>query len=351
MTQRHKSICLFRGFRSVLLVAVVGLLTACAGSPPTKTSRSTPPGHPDLPWTGGRYYEDDGPGANVPHDIDRIADAVPREEPIHRATARSYKVFGVRYTPMTTREHFVEEGRASWYGRKFHGKRTANGEHYDMYAMSGAHKTLPLPSYVRVTNLGNGRSVVVRVNDRGPFHSGRIIDLSYAAALKLDYLRQGSARVRIETVLPGETPAPKPAPVMVEAHTPPTPMAETTAPAPAPAPEVATAAEVAAGPDPAAILDGAEVPEQTMAERPLAQTPAKSGVYLQLGAFRTRDGAQGLLDYVGRELGWIKDRLDVLAEADRYRLHAGPFPTADAAREVARRIADSLDLTPFVVTR
>ena len=348
MRQRQQSIRFIRWLRGALLVACAGLLAACAGTPPTQTGRSAPPGHPDLPWSGGRYYEDDGPGANVPQDIDRIADAVPRDEPIHSATTRPYAVFGVRYAPMTTRAPFVQEGRASWYGRKFHGNRTANGETYDMYAMSGAHKTLPLPSYVRVTNLGNGRSVVVRVNDRGPFHSGRIIDLSYAAALKLGYLRQGSARVRIEAVLPGEAPAPQP--VMVHADTAVPPSAQSM-PSPAAFEAASDAAQPAsAGLDPAAILDGAEtsVPPDDAAASAAATS---SGVYVQLGAFRTRDGADGLLNYVGSELGWIKDRLGVLAEADRYRLHAGPFPTADAAREVARRIADALDLNPFVVTR
>jgi rare lipoprotein A len=217
--------------------------------------------------------------------------------------------------------------------------------------MSGAHKTLPLPSYVRVTNLANGRSVVVRVNDRGPFHSGRIIDLSYAAALKLGYLRQGSARVRIETVFPGDVPEPQSTPATLEAA------AEPGANAPPTPPSVARqdasasaqpAPAASAGLDPGAILDGAEVPMPT-GETVVATLPP--GAYVQLGAFRTRDGAEGLLNTVGRELGWIKDRLAVLAEADRYRLHAGPFPTADAAREVARRIADSLNLTPFVVTR
>ncbi|QID16369.1 septal ring lytic transglycosylase RlpA family protein [Nitrogeniibacter mangrovi] len=339
--------------RAVGLAAVVLLLAACSSAPPRETARSAPPGHPDLPWSGGKYYEDDGPGAKVPEDIDRIADAVPRDEPIHVATSRPYSVFGEDYVPMTSRQPFVQEGRASWYGRKFNGKRTANGEIYDMYAMSAAHKTLPLPSYVRVTNLENGRSVIVRVNDRGPFHSSRIIDLSYAAAYKLGYLRQGSTRVRIETVRPGDEPAPVPAPaearpVMVEAPA---------APTPAPSTAVAQAADAVpttgATPDPAAILDGAPVPDAPTATAVAATTPeaAPRGVYVQLGAFRTRDNAEGFLGYVGRELGWLRDRLGVHADADRYRLSAGPYPSADAAREAARRIADALDLRPFVVVR
>lgn len=346
-----------RWMRLVISLVMVGLLAACSSAPPKQTSRSAPSGHPDLPWSGGKYYKDDGPGANVPHDIDQIADAVPRDEPIHRATTRPYSVFGVRYVPMSARDDFVQEGRASWYGRKFHGNRTANGETYDMYAMSGAHKTLPLPSYVRVTNLANGRQVVVRVNDRGPFHSGRIIDLSYAAAYKLGYLSQGSTRVRIELVLPGdEAPVPSPpAPIRVE--TPP--------PAPEPQPVVTTVAALEetvphagditpegmpplAAVDPADILDGKHSPRF---EAEPSVVPPAPGVYLQLGAFQTRDNAEGFLDYVGRNLDWLRGQLDVLADADHFRLHAGPYPNADAARDAARRISEALNLQPFVVTR
>jgi len=323
------------------MFALLVLMAACSTTPPQSTSRTAPDGHPQLPWSGGRYYQDDGPGAEVPHDIDQIADAQPRDEPIHRGTSRPYAVFGVSYTPLQARERFVQEGRASWYGRKFHGKQTATGEPYDMYAMTGAHKTLPLPSYVRVTNLENGRAVVVRVNDRGPFHSNRIIDLSYAAAYKLGYLQKGSTRVRVETVFPDDPLPVTPAPVVAAA-------------APAQMPEEATigtlaeAQDVVDAVDPAAILAGGEVPELM----PAAAEPAfPAGVYVQLGAFRSREKAEGLLDQVGRELGWLKAQLNVLAETDAYRLHAGPYPSADAARDVARRIANALDLTPFVVMR
>ena len=327
-----------QGLCRALAPALLALLAACSSTPPAPSGRSAPPGHPDLPWSGGRYYEDDGPGAQVPHDIDQIADAVPRDEPIHRGTSRPYSVFGVRYTPMSRRAPFVEEGRASWYGRKFHGKLTATGEPYDMYAMTGAHKTLPLPSYVRVTNLANGRTVVVRVNDRGPFHSGRIIDLSYAAAHKLGYLRDGSARVRIELVQPGDEPAPTPAVVTARAEPVPTPAAQVPVANDAAVPDDAL--------DPQAILDGAPVPGFDA-----GAASAVPGVYVQLGAFRTRDNAEGFLAYVGTRLDWLQGQLDVLADAGQYRLHAGPFASTDAARDVARRIGEALDLTPFVVTR
>lgn len=136
-------------------------------------------------------------------DASHIPDAIPRRELRTLAGNKSpYEVLGITYWVMDREDGYQEQGLASWYGSKFHGKRTANGELYSMYSMSGAHKTLPIPSYVRVTNLDNGRQVVVRINDRGPFHSGRVIDLSYAAASKLGFARIGTARVRVEAVLP-----------------------------------------------------------------------------------------------------------------------------------------------------
>ena len=151
----------------------------------------------------GGYYRDDGPGANPPANLDSIPDAVPRVEPLNRATMRPYVVTGKHYTPMTALGPYKARGVATWYGRRYHGKQTASGERYDMYAMTAAHTTLPIPSYARVTNLANGRSVVVRINDRGPFVEGRLIDLSYTAAHKLRVLAGGNARVEVEAIVPG----------------------------------------------------------------------------------------------------------------------------------------------------
>ncbi|RMH16713.1 MAG: septal ring lytic transglycosylase RlpA family protein [Gemmatimonadetes bacterium] len=138
-------------------------------------------------------------------DLDAIPDAVPRIEPLSRyGNPPSYEVFGKTYHTLRDARGFVQEGMASWYGQEFHGRRTSSGEPYDMFAMTAAHRELPLPTYVRVTNLENGRSVVVRVNDRGPFHDteSRIIDLSYAAAYKLRIIGPGTARVRVEAIVP-----------------------------------------------------------------------------------------------------------------------------------------------------
>ena len=135
-------------------------------------------------------------------DVDAIPEPEVKHEPRSKVGNRSYAVLGKRYQVRDSAHGYVEEGHASYYGSKFHGRRTSNQEVYDMYAFSAAHKTLPLPSYVRVTNLANGKSVVVRVNDRGPFHAGRVIDLSYAAAAKLGFVKQGTARVEVRALVP-----------------------------------------------------------------------------------------------------------------------------------------------------
>lgn len=159
-----------------------------------------------LAGCGGLDMQDGAPDyesgrTNVP-------DAVPRHEPRSKSgNPKSYVVFGKRYHTLDSAQGFVERGIASWYGKKFHGRRTSSGETYDMYAMTAAHKRLPLPSYVRVTNLANKRSVVVRVNDRGPFHDGRVIDLSYTAATKLGVVKNGTAPVEVRVLTPGQ-PAP-----------------------------------------------------------------------------------------------------------------------------------------------
>src|SRR5512137_2979192 len=162
--------------RRFLLLACVTAIASCSTAPKQEPPPAAKPG------ASAKYYKDDGPGANAPANLDSIPDAVPRAEPLHRFANRPYTVFGREYVPATTLRPYRERGIASWYGRKFHGEKTSTGEVYDMYAMTAAHPTLPIPSYARVTNPANGRSVVVRVNDRGPFLHDRVIDLSYAAA-------------------------------------------------------------------------------------------------------------------------------------------------------------------------
>jgi rare lipoprotein A len=182
-----------------LLSAVVGLcsLWALSGCSTLKRAPETPAPDAGIPAP--------------PRDLAAIPDAVPRDEPRSRyGNPETYEVFGRRYKVMKSSKGHVERGLASWYGPGFHSERTSSGEPYDMYAMTAAHKTLPIPVYVRVTNLENGRSVVVRVNDRGPFVGDRIIDLSYTAAWKLDMLRAGTAKVEIRVLEPGKRSADSP---------------------------------------------------------------------------------------------------------------------------------------------
>ncbi len=167
------------------------LLAACGEIPPFGSTT--------------RGVQDSGPAHPV--DLSHVADAIPRREPRSRyGNPQSYTVAGRTYRVMADGRGFVEEGIASWYGRKFHGRRTSSGEPYDMYAMTAAHKTLPLPTYVEVRNLDNGRRAIVRVNDRGPFKPDRIIDLSYAAASRLGLTETGTARVRIRAIDPAAPP-------------------------------------------------------------------------------------------------------------------------------------------------
>ena len=204
--------------RAALIVVMAGVVAACA--PPLRRE----PAAPTIPASRpGAYYQDDGPGTNPPDNLEAIPDAMPRLEPLHRFANRPYTVFGHDYVPATSLRSYRERGLASWYGRKFHAQNTAIGEPYDMYAMTAAHPTLPLPSYARVTNLANGKSVVVRVNDRGPFHPGRIIDLSYAAAYRLGIAQKGSGEVEVESILPGAAPVQLagPLPPVAASETPP----------------------------------------------------------------------------------------------------------------------------------
>ncbi len=181
------------------LMVIAGLTLAACGTAPTRPAAPQPGPKPSVP-------ERSTPPP-PPADIASIPDAVPRVEPrSNRGNPVSYEVFGKRYFLLPTADGYKERGVASWYGPDFHSRPTSSGEPYDMYAMTAAHKTLPIPVFARVTNLSNGRSVVVRINDRGPFVGNRIIDLSYTAAHKLDMTRAGTAFVEVEVITPGSLP-------------------------------------------------------------------------------------------------------------------------------------------------
>ncbi|MDM8192951.1 septal ring lytic transglycosylase RlpA family protein [Pseudomonas koreensis] len=264
----------------VAFAALAVLVASCTTSrTPTQKSPSTAVrAQPGLDIN--RAHKDGAPWWDV--DVSRIPDATPT---LHTGPykANPYTVLGKTYFPLQESKTYVASGTASWYGTKFHGQNTANGEVYDLYGMSAAHKTLPLPSYVRVTNLDNNKTVILRVNDRGPFYSDRIIDLSYAAAKKLGYAETGTARVKVEGIDPQQWWAAKgrPAPLMLNEPQ----VAQNSAPA-----ITASAGTVEQWTPPPQQHAAAVVPVQIDAKKN-ASAPA-SGQYLQVGAFANPDAAE-----------------------------------------------------------
>jgi rare lipoprotein A len=298
-----------------LLIALA--LAACSSAPPREAPpRGSAAATPVSP-SSGKYYLDDGPGPNPPADLDTIPDAVPRAESLHRAANRPYAVLGREYVPATTLRPYRERGIASWYGRRFHGQKTSIGETYDMYAMTAAHPTLPLPSYARVTRVGSGRSVVVRVNDRGPFLHGRIIDLSYAAAHRLGIAQNGSGEVDVEAILPG-TIAQSP----LAGQAPLAPVAAATA---IETPLAPSAAEHAA-------LANPEMP-------PVAA--ALGGYSVQLGAFANFANAQAFLGHVQNQLATLPVESKIRQAGGLYRVYIGPYPARSEAQRIGERITQA----------
>ena len=267
----------------------------------------------------------DGPEARPPAGLDQVPDAVPRVEPLRSGGPnKPYRVFGRSYTPMTDDLPLQEKGLASWYGRKFHGQPTSNGEIYDMYAMTAAHKTMPLPSYARVRNPANGREIVVRVNDRGPFADGRVIDLSYTAALRLGVLA-GVAPVQVQRLTFDDIrngrwrdAARGPAGDRVAGGL---------------------------GGDVASDVAGNVVADDGVASKGSganaganAGASAGAGFWLQLGAFRQREGAQLLQQQVLNMPDAGIDALGVFEEGGFFRVQAGPYATRAQAQQLAERV-------------
>jgi len=274
------------------LAVAVGL-TACFSAPPrpaptVPTAPVTPPPKPDS-----------------------IPEVIPRIEPRARSgNPPFYDVFGKRYYVLSSSVGYRERGVASWYGPGFHNVRTSIGEPYDMYGMTAAHKTLPLPAYVRVTNLQNGRSVVVRVNDRGPFVGNRIIDLSYSAAARLDMLRNGTAMVEVRTIDPSVPPA----------------ITASATPAPAAAPPAVA---------PAATAPGTATP--TAGSGVTSPAAAATALFVQAGAFSDPANAERLAEKLrGGNYGKVIVRDDQIAGRRMYRVRIGPVPSvAEFDRVVA----------------
>ena len=328
----------------VFSVAAVALLGGCGSAPKRGATvrddgiGATKPAAA-APRSGrGAYYQDDGPGDNPPPNLDQIADAAPRLEPLARAANNPYTVFGQQYVPYRSIEPYRQRGIGSWYGRKFHGQRTSSGEPYDMYAMSAAHTTLPIPSYARVTNLANGRSVIVRVNDRGPFLSGRIIDLSYAAAYKLGYAGAGSASVEVQSITADQMP-------LIAARQRQTPPALASAPPSAALQPVAATQPIA----PVILATAAPLPVEPPPAIPV--DVGAGGIYLQLGAFSARDNAENFRVRVYQQLTWLNDAIRIFAREGMYRLDLGPYRDRDEAAGMAEKIREALQFRPIIVVR
>jgi peptidoglycan lytic transglycosylase len=320
--------------------------------------------------TSGGYLPGDGPGTDIPVNLESIPDAVPKVEPLHRYANRPYIALGKTYRPMTTVGNYKERGIASWYGKKFNGERTSSGEIYDMYAMTAAHPTLPLPSYARVTNLANHKSVIVRVNDRGPFMSDRIIDLSYTAAYKLGIINDGSAEVEVESINPNVIVKTIPVntvqnqPLESSASAPAAPVAAATAAAPA-VPATDNTARVPNAP-PVAIPAASNIPAAPVAAPATANTAgahntspvakaslgsSDSAVYLQLGAFSSQAGAEAYMDKMRSKLGDTgKKQLKLTINEDDglVRVHIGPYASQSEARSSAETMEGKLGFKPMV---
>ncbi|MCD9572912.1 septal ring lytic transglycosylase RlpA family protein [Pseudomonas protegens] len=270
-----------------------------------------------------RAHKDGAPWWDV--DVSRIPDATPT---LHTGPykANPYTVLGKTYFPIQESKNYVASGTASWYGTKFHGQNTANGEVYDLYGMSAAHKTLPLPSYVRVTNLDNNRSVILRVNDRGPFYSDRIIDLSYAAAKKLGYAETGTARVKVEGIDPQQWWAQRgrPAPLMLNEPQ----VAQNSAPV-----VTASAGTVEQWTPPPQQHAAAVVPVQ------VKNTAAASGQYLQVGAFANPDAAELLRSKLsGMVSAPVFISSIVRNQQTLHRVRLGPFGTPGEAQQAQNSV-------------
>ncbi len=304
----------------LVFAAATLLLSGCSSVAPRPERAATAPVAGKAPAKGGGYYLDDGPGDNPPANLDAIPDAEPRAEPLHKFANRPYTVLGQSFTPSTQLGPYKKRGIASWYGRRYHGQKTATGETYDMYAMTAAHPTLPVPSFARVTNIGNGKAVIVRVNDRGPFHSGRLIDLSYTAAYKLGVLSGGTNQVEVESLDPanGRLAAANPQPQTLQT---------TALAAPAPVAEE----KIAATPDTTPPVSGSD-----------------GSIFLQLGAFSSRDNAENFSARMKLALGSMVEKLHIADGGGLFRVRLGPYASRSEAGQMATQISQAANISTVI---
>ncbi len=310
----------------ILLLSLM-LLTACAdltlnspivGSAPIKNDNAgAKPG-------AGAYYLDDGPGDNAPANLDSVPSATLKlEQPLPRAN-KPYVALGQPYTPMTAYQPYKKQGVASWYGKRYHGKKTSTGEIYDMYGMTAAHTVLPIPSYAKVTNPANGRSVIVRINDRGPFKRDRLIDLSYVAAYQLRLVNHGSGLVEVEAI-DTSVAAMQTAVVPVSAVS-------------RPEQNEGEGGLIQAVPNEAATSPSAKL-----------DAPVAPGVYLQLGAFKNEANSQILQKKI-QDSGLVENAAAAKVYNDGlYRVRLGPYASRVEAENMAAKIRQQLNMTAVII--
>ena len=337
-------------------------LAGCGGPPPKRSSPDTSAASRPKPSESastakrGGYYLDDGPGDSPPPNLDAVPDAVPKPESLRPASNRPYEVFGRTYTPLTIVGPYREKGVASWYGRRYHGKKTSSGEVYDMYAMTAAHPTLPIPSYARVTNRKTNRAVVVRANDRGPFLHDRVIDLSYAAAYKIGTLDGGSGLVEVEAIVPGQA-AGRSTSGTAGNQAGDTPRAATTVAVRAPKPpssEIVSGQPIDPGspaPRPGSPAVSGSSSAVSQQQPVLKEVTGASGIFLQLGAFSGRDNAEGFVTRVKGLAAELTDNLQVLPRDGLFRVQSGPYASDGDARSAADRLASRLGIKAVVTAR
>jgi rare lipoprotein A len=295
--------------KTLYVLILISILTGCASAPSFKKETAAIPSN-----KGGGYYLDDGPGDNPPENIDAIPDATPKVEPFYARANQPYIALDNKYTPMTSFFPYKEKGIASWYGKRYHGKKTSVGEYYDMYGMTGAHTTLPIPCYVRVTNTENGKNVIVRINDRGPFKKDRIIDLSFAAAYKLRLSDKGSGPVEVELIDPRQFSALKKIP---DAMT-----------------EKIKEKEV--------IASQTKASEAVITSEPL---------YIQAGAFKNEKNADLLLKQLS-EIGLENTPpFKKQFSEDLFHVVIGPFNSKDEANNIADLIKSKIKISIFVLAK
>jgi rare lipoprotein A len=312
------------------------LLVACGGVPIVKSGEPVKPSELSKTKKSGAYYLDDGPGDNPPANIDAIPNAMPRVETLLVRANKPYVALGNSYTPMTEYQPYKKRGVASWYGKRYHGQKTSVGEVYDMYGMTGAHTILPLPSYVRVTNPENQKSVIIRINDRGPFHSDRLIDLSYAASYKLGLAGKGSGIVDVEAIDPRKFVQNAP---------------------PASAPKAVTpteASSVIVEP-----LKTANIPAPTLIESTSSSTspsiqgklnaPPVSGAFVQVGAFKSAENAELLSRKITGQNLVENTPVNSWYNQGIHRVRIGPYANRSEAKLAAAKVKKALGLNTYIV--